>query len=381
MYRWIELEAFGSAIFRSHIGSLVSPSNVQVYQDKEVMLYFGKFTNIFKHLATYRKKLMKEAHEKGWPLIRSMAAHFGQDEKTWNIHSQYMFGDEIMVAPVTDPSRNTYNFGSRTGKNSASLSEFADSSVRGAKVYIPANTEWVHLWSGQRVTGGIHGRYVSVDTPFGCIPVFYVPGSEHGEKLREFIISNQYDADIVGATISDVELDLSNIPVDSSGLTDESTGDHEKHPLEHLLKTSRHIPLQQHEFHFAKPVIGMIRTFEEKTSWLDWFGLSEYVSTTDTAHSSQTVQLDNAVDSDVSQPQQPVLEEIAAIQDIEFYQSTEAVPIVPDICYNNTDSRTVTRSDTFEHNADGINVASTIIFTTAILMAAVDMSSSLLHQS
>ena len=91
MYRWIELEAFGSAIFRSHIGSLVSPSNVQVYQDKEVMLYFGKFTNIFKHLATYRKKLMKEAHEKGWPLIRSMAAHYGQDEKTWNKNVITMF--------------------------------------------------------------------------------------------------------------------------------------------------------------------------------------------------------------------------------------------------------------------------------------------------
>ena len=40
--------------------------------------------------------------------------------------------------------------------------------------YLPAGTNWVHLWSGQTFTGG---GDVTVAAPFGQPPVFYRAGS------------------------------------------------------------------------------------------------------------------------------------------------------------------------------------------------------------
>lgn len=104
-----------------------------------------------------------------------------------------MFGSDIMVAPVLNPvgsdssSRATSN-ARNGGKNSATP-------VASVKVYIPANSNWVHLWTGQEVRGN-QGRYVAVDAPVGYPPVFYLNSSVAGLKLREFVVKNGYDADV-----------------------------------------------------------------------------------------------------------------------------------------------------------------------------------------
>ena len=293
MYRWIELEAFGSAIFRSHIGSLVSPRNVQIYHDKEVMLFFGKFTNIFKHLAGYRKTLMKEAHEKGWPLMRSMAAHFGEDVNTWSLSAQYMFGSEFMITPVMDPVKSNYNHGSKSGQNSISLVEFADYTVKGVKVYIPAKSNWIHLWTGQEVSGGEKGRYVSVDAPFGCLPVFYTVNSVYGKQLREFILENKYDAVstvIPSSTntqstnhinndiqVTEVPFTLSDSTATTTSTTSQSPSMSSHHISNHNPKKSKHVPIQSTVWSLEKPQIGSIVPYLEST-WYDWFGISQYLS-------------------------------------------------------------------------------------------------------
>lgn len=145
---------------------------------------------------------MQEAHEKGWPLIRQMAAHFAFDENCWELTSQFMFGADFLIAPVLDPAGNNTFFRSQvnnnpvaderrkdtTGGNAAA--PFLELGVAVVKVYIPRHTEWIHLWTGQQVVGGESGRYVNVEAPIGAPPVFYLPHSEHGAKLREFV--NKY---------------------------------------------------------------------------------------------------------------------------------------------------------------------------------------------
>lgn len=198
LLRWTELAAFGSALFRSHIGLITSPSNAQIYDDDRTITHFAKFTNIFAFLSDYRSVLMREAHEKGWPLIRQMAAHFAFDDNCWELTSQFMFGADFLIAPVLDPAGNSTFFRSQVNnpasderwKDSDNTGSFLELGVAIVKVYIPRHTEWIHLWTGQQVVGGESGRYVNVKAPVGAPPVFYLPHSEHGAKLREFV--NKY---------------------------------------------------------------------------------------------------------------------------------------------------------------------------------------------
>lgn len=202
LLRWTELAAFGSALFRSHIGLITSASNAQIYDDDRTITHFAKFTNIFSFLSDYRSVLMQEAHEKGWPLIRQMAAHFAFDENCWELTSQFMFGADFLIAPVLDPAGNNTFFRSQVNNNPAAderrkdttggnaAAPFLELGVAVVKVYIPRHTEWIHLWTGQQVVGGESGRYVNVEAPIGAPPVFYLPHSEYGAKLREFV--NKY---------------------------------------------------------------------------------------------------------------------------------------------------------------------------------------------
>mmetsp|Transcript_19184 Transcript_19184/g.17396 ORF Transcript_19184/g.17396 Transcript_19184/m.17396 type:complete len:188 (+) Transcript_19184:578-1141(+) len=103
LFRWIELSAFGSSLFRTHIGSSCNPVNKQIYDDQESIEFFSKFTRIFSYLRGYRKQLMNEAYELGHPLIRSMFFKYSNDEKAWDITHQYMFGNDFLIAPVLDP--------------------------------------------------------------------------------------------------------------------------------------------------------------------------------------------------------------------------------------------------------------------------------------
>ena len=43
---------------------------------------------------------MQRASEKGTPVIRPLFYDFPEEEKCWNVEDQYMFGPDILVAPV-----------------------------------------------------------------------------------------------------------------------------------------------------------------------------------------------------------------------------------------------------------------------------------------
>ena len=120
------------------------------------------------------------------------AAHYAYDEVSWELTDQYMFGADIMVAPVLNPvgsdSSSRANSAARNGGSHSALP------VASVKLYIPAKSVWVHLWTGQVVEAGLEGRYVAVDAPMGYPPVFYLPTSTVGQKLRAFVLINGYAA-------------------------------------------------------------------------------------------------------------------------------------------------------------------------------------------
>lgn len=43
---------------------------------------------------------MKEAHEKGTPVMRILFCEFPEDSTCWKIEDQYLYGGDILIAPV-----------------------------------------------------------------------------------------------------------------------------------------------------------------------------------------------------------------------------------------------------------------------------------------
>lgn len=63
-------------------------------------LILKRYLELRKHMKPYIMELMKAAHEKGTPVMRPLFYDTPSDMKSWNIEDEYMFGPDVLVAPV-----------------------------------------------------------------------------------------------------------------------------------------------------------------------------------------------------------------------------------------------------------------------------------------
>ena len=101
----------------------------------------------------YVRELMKQAHEDGSPVMRAMFYEFPEDKKCWELKDQYMFGPDLLVAPVMAPGATS------------------------RKVYLPEGCTWTCMRDGAVLEGG---QTVEADAPLSCIPV-YLRNGAHAE--------------------------------------------------------------------------------------------------------------------------------------------------------------------------------------------------------
>lgn len=146
--RWAEMNAF-TPVMRTHEGNRPDES-FQFYQSDRALRHFAKMTRIYTTLVPYLRSLSEDAVATGLPIQRPLALHYEQDQATWSIHDQYLYGPELLVAPVHKAGVSTW------------------------RAYLPEGENWVHLWSGQFYAGG---QTVRVDAPLEQMPVFYRQGS------------------------------------------------------------------------------------------------------------------------------------------------------------------------------------------------------------
>ncbi|MFH0758432.1 MAG: TIM-barrel domain-containing protein [Bacteroidota bacterium] len=57
----------------------------------------GKY-RLFPYIYTYAR----EAYDKGWPLIRALVLEYPEDPEVFNMNNQFLFGGELLVAPVVE---------------------------------------------------------------------------------------------------------------------------------------------------------------------------------------------------------------------------------------------------------------------------------------
>lgn len=98
-------------------GMLTSHSRVHGAPPTEPWLYDKDFTDYFRECAELKYKLMpyvyaqaKHASDNGLPMLRALLVEYPDDPGAWNIEDEYMFGNDILVAPMLEDgdSRNVY---------------------------------------------------------------------------------------------------------------------------------------------------------------------------------------------------------------------------------------------------------------------------------
>ncbi|MFZ7942554.1 TIM-barrel domain-containing protein [Neobacillus sp. 19] len=160
MIRWFQYATF-SPILRMHgdrqphtdpIGvdgggqaASGAPNEIWSYGEENERI-FTNFIQIREALKPYLKQLMKEAHELGRPIMRPLFYDFPNDKTAWEIDNTFMFGPDVLVAPIIDYKDRSRN------------------------VYLPEGTEWVHAFTGKTYAGG---ENYHVEAPIDYIPIFY----------------------------------------------------------------------------------------------------------------------------------------------------------------------------------------------------------------
>ena len=110
-----------------------------------------KFIQIREKLRDYTRELMTEAHEKGTPVMRALFYEFKQDKICWDITDSYMYGADILVAPIC----HEHEFNRR--------------------VYLPAGVSWTQAQTGKVFAGG---AWYDVEAPIDTLPLFLREGKQ-----------------------------------------------------------------------------------------------------------------------------------------------------------------------------------------------------------
>jgi len=159
LIRWFQFGAF-SPVMRLHgdrkpytpLTAADGTARVGSGGDNEVWSFGEPAASIIEGLLRFRellrpytRRLMQEAHDSGQPVIRGLFHEFPTDPTAWIAQDVYLFGPDLLVAPVTE-------FGARH-----------------REVYLPEGARWTDVRTGAEHAGG---QTLLVDAPLESAPVF-----------------------------------------------------------------------------------------------------------------------------------------------------------------------------------------------------------------
>jgi alpha-glucosidase (family GH31 glycosyl hydrolase) len=144
--RWFQFGAF-SPIFRSH--GWVWREHVPWAHGPEVEAICRRYAELRYRLLPYTYTLAWQAHTRGLPLMRPLVLNYPDDPRTWTLDHEYLWGDDLLVAPVTREGATSW------------------------PVYLPAGP-WFDFWTGARYEGPAG---VTVDAPLDRLPLFVRGGA------------------------------------------------------------------------------------------------------------------------------------------------------------------------------------------------------------
>lgn len=143
--RWVQFGAFNSML-RPH----------GAHQEREPWA-FGpeteahavKYVKLRYRLLPYTYTLAAEVYRTGLPFMRPLVLHYQNDPRTFHLVDQFLWGRDLLVAPVVTPETDS------------------------RKVYLPEGA-WYDFWTNRRINGG---RVVVTAAPLDTLPLFVRAGS------------------------------------------------------------------------------------------------------------------------------------------------------------------------------------------------------------
>ncbi|HLN64430.1 MAG TPA: TIM-barrel domain-containing protein [Symbiobacteriaceae bacterium] len=143
--RWIQFGAF-TPVMRPH-GSHVEREPWAFGPEVEEIA--TRYIRLRYRLLPYTYTLAREANVSGLPFMRPLVLHYPEEKNTLNLVDQFLWGRDILVAPVTAEGQTS------------------------RKVYLPEGV-WYDYWTNRKVRGG---RYVTAQAPLEILPIFVRAGA------------------------------------------------------------------------------------------------------------------------------------------------------------------------------------------------------------
>jgi alpha-D-xyloside xylohydrolase len=149
LVRWFQFGVF-CPICRLHgnrvpeIEGSGAPNEIWSFGDT-VYPILKTYIDIRERLRPYIHHHMDRATQTGLPVMRPCFFDFPEDHTCWNLEDQYMFGPDLLVAPVTEHG------------------------LRERSLYLPTGAEWKDAWTEERVPGG---QWITRRTPLDVIPIY-----------------------------------------------------------------------------------------------------------------------------------------------------------------------------------------------------------------
>lgn len=161
LVRWFEWGAF-CPVFRMHgerspwhereeefingVRQLTSGQDNEVWSfGEDNFEILKKYLFLRERLRPYIRECMDEASLSGMPVMRPLFFDFYKDKTAWEIEDEYMFGPDILVAPIMEENTSE------------------------RKVYLPEGAMWTDANTKKAYSGG---QNVTVPAPLDIIPVF-----------------------------------------------------------------------------------------------------------------------------------------------------------------------------------------------------------------
>lgn len=156
--RWFQFGVF-CPIFRLHGFRLPYPPDSNKCEPydltggpNEIWSFGEEAYDIIKNLLFLREKIkpylmeqMKRAHEEGIPIMRPLFIDFPSDDEAYDVEDEYMFGPDLLVAPILYEG------------------------MRSRRVYLPEGAKWTSAYNGTVHEGG---QWIESEAPLNVIPVF-----------------------------------------------------------------------------------------------------------------------------------------------------------------------------------------------------------------
>ena len=158
LVRWFEYGAFcplfrlhGDRLPNSAMGADMTGGPNEIWSfGEEAYSVLRDYIFLRERLRPYLHAVARETSRTGVPIMRPLLVEFSDDETCWDVDDQFMFGPDLLVAPV--------------------LEQGADE----RSVYLPAGAKWADAWTGASVPGG---AVVTADAPLERIPIFLRDGA------------------------------------------------------------------------------------------------------------------------------------------------------------------------------------------------------------